>query len=46
MESAVEVKRKRFYSGRLLWLIFGMTWGSFSYGYAQSIIATTIGDYP
>lgn len=39
----MEEPKKRPYSWATIWKIVGMSWGSASYGYAGSIIATTLG---
>jgi len=43
MESLSVANRKRHYQWRTVLLIFGMSWGSTSFGYASAIIATTLG---
>jgi hypothetical protein len=35
--------QKRHFQKRLVLYIFGMSWGSVSFGYASAIIATTLG---
>jgi hypothetical protein len=41
----MDIKRRQ-YQSRMVLVIFGMSWGSVSFGYASAIIATTLGKYP